>query len=316
MSVKLNSGTSMPLTGFGVWKVDRATGAETVYNAIKTGYRLFDAAQDYGNCIEIGEGINKAIADGLVKREDLFITSKLWNHYHDPEIVEKSLDRILSDMNLEYLDLFLMHFPLSFKFIPFEKKYPGQFGINGIELDNVPLIDTWKAMERIYKEGKKVKAIGVSNFNGGLLMDLLRQAEITPAVLQIEHHPYLQQKALVNYVKAKGIAITAYSSFGGQSYVELDNPAAKNSPSLLEHELITKIAKKYNKTTAQVLLRWATQREIAVIPKSNNANRLKENLEVLDFDLSEEEFSEIAELERNLRFNDPKDWDGHNICIF
>lgn len=319
MSVKLNNGTEMPLVGFGVWKVDKPTCADTVYNAIKVGYRCFDCAQDYGNCIQVGQGIKKAIEDGLCKREDLFITSKLWNTYHQVDVVEKSLDRILSEMQLEYLDLFLMHFPIAMKFVPFDVKYPAQLGVSSkfeLDEDNTPIIDTWRVMEKIYKEGKKVKAIGVSNFNGALLMEFKKTAEIFPAVLQIEHHPYLQQTQLVKYAQAQGIAITAYSSFGGTGYVELDNPAAKNSPSLLSHDTITSIASKVGKTPAQVLLRWATQRNIAVIPKSNNPQRLKENLEVLDFDLSKEDFDAIAELERNIRFNDPKDWDPTQVCIF
>lgn len=317
MSVKLNTGAEMPLAGFGVWKVDKETCAETIVNAIKVGYRHFDCAADYGNCIQVGDGLKQAIDSGLVTRDELFITSKLWNTYHQPEVVEKALDRILDEMKLEYLDLFLMHFPLSFKFVPFEVKYPSNFGVGPtVELDDVPVIDTWRAMEKIYKGGKKVKAIGVSNFNGALLMELFKVCEVPPAALQIEHHPYLQQPQLVKFAQNKGIVITAYSSFGGSSYLELDNPLAKSSPSLLEHETIVNIAKKYNKTTAQVLLRWATQRQITVIPKSNNPDRLKQNLFFNDFDLSDEDFKQIGELDRNIRFNDPKDWLGPEICIF
>ncbi|EGV62141.1 NAD(P)H-dependent D-xylose reductase (XR) [Yamadazyma tenuis] len=317
MSIKLNTGAEMPLTGFGVWKVAKSSCADTVINALKAGYRTFDCAADYGNCVQVGEGFKQAFESGLVKREDVFITSKLWNSYHDPEVVEKALDRILSDMQLEYLDLFLMHFPISFKYVPFEETYPSGFGTKSeIELADVPIIDTWRVMEKIYKAGKKVKAIGVSNFNGGLLTDLIKQAEVVPAALQIEHHPYLQQSQLVRFAQHKGVAITAYSSFGGNSYLELDNPAAKSSPNLLEHATITAIADKHGKTSAQVLLRWATQRNIAVIPKSNNPNRLKENLEFNDFNLTDEDFDAIRELERNLRFNDPKDWAGPNLCIF
>lgn len=317
MSVTLNTGAKMPLCGYGVWKVDQSSCCDTIYNAIKVGYRLFDCAQDYGNCCQVGDGFKKAISEGLVTREDLFITSKLWNAYHEPEIVEKSLDKILSDMQLEYLDLFLMHFPVAFKFVPFDVKYPAELGPGPkLELGDTPIIDTWRAMEKIYKAGKKVKAIGVSNFNGGLLMDLLRQAEVVPAALQIEHHPYLQQKQLIKYTKLRGIAITAYSSFGGAGYIEMDHPAAKSSPSLLTHETITKIAEKHGKSSAQVLLRWATQREIAVIPKSSNPDRLKGNLEFNDYDLDEADFKAIDELERNLRFNDPKGWDEEQVCIF
>lgn len=317
MSIKLNTGAQMPINGFGVWKLDKPTAADSVYNAIKTGYRLIDAAQDYGNCIQVGEGISRAIKDGLVKREELFITSKLWNNYHEPHIVELALDRILSDMKLDYLDLFLMHFPIPFKFTPFEERYPAGLGTKDkVDLGDTPVIDTWRAMEKIYKEGKKVKAIGVSNFSGSILMDLLRQAEVVPAVSQFEHHPYLQQLQLVRVVQAQGIAVTAYSSFGNVGYLEMPNEVAKNSSSLLEEDTIVSIASKHKKTPAQVLLRWATQRGIAVIPKSNSQHRLKENLETNDFDLDDSDFAAIAKLERNLRYNNPHEWDEDKVWIF
>lgn len=316
MSIKLNSGYDMPLVGFGCWKVDNDTCAATIYNAIKVGYRLFDAAQDYGNCKEIGEGINKALDEGLVARDELFITSKLWNSYHDPKNVELALKKVLSDMKLDYLDLFLIHFPIAFKFVPIEERYPPGFYCgdgDNFHYENVPLADTWKAMEKLTKSGK-VKSIGISNFSGALIYDLLRSAEIKPAVLQIEHHPYLQQPRLVEYVQSQNIAITGYSSFGPQSFLELKHSKALDTPTLFEHKTIKSIADKNKKTPAQVLLRWASQRKIAVIPKSNNPDRLLQNLEVNDFDLSKEDFEEISKLDQELRFNNPWDWD--NIPIF
>merc|ERR1712080_380960 len=151
--------------------------------------------------------------------------------------------------------------------------------------------------------------IGISNFPGALIQDLLRGAKIKPAVLQIEHHPYLQQPRLIEYVQSQGIAITAYSSFGPQSFVELNHPRVKDVKPLFEHDVIKSVAEKANKTPAQVLLRWATQRGLAVIPKSNNPDRLLSNLKVNDFDLSQEDFKEISKLDIELRFNNPWDWD-------
>lgn len=300
----------MPQVGFGCWKVENETCAEQIYNAIKAGYRLFDGAADYGNEREIGDGFQKAFKDGLVKREDLFVVSKLWNNFHDPKHVELALNRTLSDLQLGYLDLYLMHFPIAFKFVPFEEKYPPHFYCGDgdkFQFENVPLIDTWRAMEKAVKAGK-VRSIGVSNFSGDLLQDLIRQAEILPAALQIEHHPYLQQPKLVEYVQSLGIAVTAYSSFGPQSFIDLNRKAAQCEP-LLKHLGILKISEELSKTPAQVLLRWATQRGLAVIPKSGHPERLLQNLQVNDFELTKDHFDFIATLDIDLRFNDPWDWD-------
>ena len=315
-TIKLNSGYDMPQVGFGCWKVTNSTCADTIYNAIKVGYRLFDGAEDYGNEKEVGEGINRAIDEGLVARDELFVVSKLWNNFHHPDNVEKALDKTLGDLNVEYLDLFLIHFPIAFKFVPFEEKYPPGFYCGEGDkflYEDVPLLDTWRALEKLVKKGK-IRSIGISNFSGALIQDLLRGAEIPPAVLQIEHHPYLQQPRLIEYVQSKGIAITAYSSFGPQSFVELDHPKVKECVTLFEHEDIVSIAKAHDKSAGQVLLRWATQRGLAVIPKSNKTERLLLNLNVDDFDLSEAELEQIAKLDVGLRFNNPWDWD--KIPIF
>ena len=154
--------------------------------------------------------------------------------------------------------------------------------------------------------GKKLaKSIGISNFNGQLIMDLLRYAKIVPATLQVEHHPYLTQEGLVKLAQDHGMAVTAYSSFGPQSFLELDMQRAKDTPLLFDNQTVKSIADKHKKTPAQVLLRWATQRNIAVIPKSNNQNRLAQNLDVTSFDLDADELKEISALNKNLRFNDP-----------
>ncbi|PVH13930.1 NADPH-dependent D-xylose reductase [Candidozyma duobushaemuli] len=310
-TITLNDGNKMPQVGFGCWKVDKETCADQIFNAIEVGYRLFDNAQDYGNEKEVGQGINRALDEGIVARDELFIVSKLWNTNHAPEHVEEAVDNVLSDLKLDYLDLWLIHFPVALKYVPPSEKYPA--GLTGLKDDklryeDVPILETWKAMEALVKKGK-VKSIGISNFTGALIEDLLRGAEIPPAVLQIEHHPYLQQKRLVEWVQSKGIAITAYSSFGPQSFLELNHKGALKISGLFEHEDVAGIAKKHDKTPAQVLLRWATQRGIAVIPKSNKTERLVQNLGVNDFTLAEEELATIAKLDIGLRFNDPWDWD-------
>ena len=159
-------------------------------------------------------------------------------------------------------------------------------------------------MESLVSKGL-AKSIGISNFNGQLIMDLLRYAKIPPATLQIEHHPYLTQEGLVKYAQGQGIAITAYSSFGPQSFLELDMQRAKDTPLLMDNATIKKIADKHGKTPAQVLLRWATQRDVAVIPKSNNKGRLAQNLDVTGWDLDKGEVESIGGLDQGLRFNDP-----------
>ena len=159
-------------------------------------------------------------------------------------------------------------------------------------------------MESLVQKGLS-KSIGISNFNGALIMDLLRYAKVVPATLQIEHHPYLTQPGLVKLAQESGMAVTAYSSFGPQSFLELDMKQAKDTALLLDHPTIKKISDKHSKTPAQILLRWATQRNIAVIPKSNNQGRLAQNLDVTSFDLSSSDLEDISGLNQNLRFNDP-----------
>nr|1R38_A Chain A, xylose reductase [Yamadazyma tenuis]1R38_B Chain B, xylose reductase [Yamadazyma tenuis]1R38_C Chain C, xylose reductase [Yamadazyma tenuis]1R38_D Chain D, xylose reductase [Yamadazyma tenuis] len=314
--IKLSSGHLMPSIGFGCWKLANATAGEQVYQAIKAGYRLFDGAEDYGNEKEVGDGVKRAIDEGLVKREEIFLTSKLWNNYHDPKNVETALNKTLADLKVDYVDLFLIAFPIAFKFVPIEEKYPPGFYCgdgNNFVYEDVPILETWKALEKLVAAGK-IKSIGVSNFPGALLLDLLRGATIKPAVLQVEHHPYLQQPKLIEFAQKAGVTITAYSSFGPQSFVEMNQGRALNTPTLFAHDTIKAIAAKYNKTPAEVLLRWAAQRGIAVIPKSNLPERLVQNRSFNTFDLTKEDFEEIAKLDIGLRFNDPWDWD--NIPIF
>jgi len=311
-SIKLNNGHPMPQVGFGLWKVDNATCADTVYNAIKVGYRLFDGACDYGNEKEAGEGVARAIKDGLVKREDLFLVSKLWNSFHDGDKVEPIAKKQLADWGIDYFDLFIVHFPVALKYVDPSERYPPGWAVDGkddVQLSKASIQETWTAMENLVHKGL-AKSIGISNFQGSLILDLLRYANIRPATLQIEHHPYLVQPTLLKLAESEGIAVTAYSSFGPQSFIELEWQKAKDTPVLFEHPVVVKIAEKAKKTPAQVLLRWATQRGLAVIPKSNNPKRLQQNLEVTDFDLSQEELDSISGLDRHLRFNNPTDYLG------
>ncbi|WYZ43569.1 hypothetical protein EsH8_VII_000005 [Colletotrichum jinshuiense] len=303
--VKLDSGQLMPLVGFGCWKVDNATCADTIYNAIKAGYRLFDGACDYGNEAECGDGIARAIQEGLVRRSDLFIVSKLWTTYHEPHRVEQACRKSMADWKVDYLDLYLVHFPFCTKFIPFDVKYPPEWqdGNDVVAMGTTPMRDTWGAMEGLVDAGI-ARNIGVANFQSQMLLDLLNYSRIKPATLQVEHHPYLSQPLLLDLAKKNNVQVTAYSSLGPASFIELAIKHAQDAQPLLEDAKIVAIGEKHGKTPAQVLLRWSTQRGIAVIPKSANPIRMQQNLECTFFDLDKDDLAYLNGLNRGLRFND------------
>lgn len=316
-TIKLSTGFEMPAVGFGLWKVNNDTCADQIYHAIKAGYRLFDGACDYGNEVEAGQGVARAIKEGIVTREELFIVSKLWNSFHEGDKVEPICRKQLADWGVDYFDLYIVHFPVALKYVDPAVRYPPGWNSESnekIEFSNASIQETWTAMESLV-DLKLARSIGVSNFSAQLLMDLLRYARIRPATLQIEHHPYLTQPRLVEYAQKEGIAITAYSSFGPLSFLELDVKNAVNIGPLFEHAVIKASADKHGKTPAQILLRWATQRGIAVIPKSNDPTRLAQNLDVVSFNLDQSEIEAISALDLGLRFNDPIGY-GMYVPIF
>ncbi|CAH1766366.1 13856_t:CDS:2 [Entrophospora sp. SA101] len=304
------TGDRMPLVGFGSWELPNDKVADSIYQALKNDYRLLDCAALYGNEKEIGDGIKKAIDYGIVKRDDIFITSKLWNTFHKKEHVRPALERTLNDLKVKYLDLYLIHFPISLKHVDPKERYPADWYYDTKNKtciqENVTIRETWEAMEELVDSGL-VRNIGISNFNAALIMDLLKYARVKPAVLQIEHHPYLTQEQLVDYAKSQGLAVNAYSSIRSSSYGPKKD---ENSPQLLKEPILEQIAKKYNRSTAQVALRWAVQRNIVVIPKSTNPSRLVENHKVIEFTLTDEEVKAISSLDRKLRFNDPVNNNG------
>jgi D-xylose reductase len=309
-NIKLSSGHDMPQVGFGLWKVDPSIAADTVYNAIKVGYRLFDGACDYGNEKECGEGVARAIKDGLVKREDLFIVSKLWNTFHDGDRVEPIVKKQLADWGLDYFDLYLIHFPVALEYVDPSVRYPPGWHYDGkseIRPSKATIQETWTAMEKLVDAGLS-KSIGISNFQAQLIYDLLRYARIKPATLQIEHHPYLVQNDLLRLAKHEGIAVTAYSSFGPASFQEFNMEHASKIQPLMEVDVVKSIADKHGKTASQVLLRWATQRGLAIIPKSNREKYMISNLESIAFDLTEDEIKQISALDINTRFNQPANY--------
>ena len=300
--------SAMPSVGLGLWKIEKTDTAQAVVDAIEVGYRHLDSAADYGNELEAGEGIKQALAAGHCSREDLWVTSKLWNTFHRPEHVKAACEKSLSDLGLEYLDLYLIHFPIALKYVDFETRYPPEWFFDPaatepkMEIDPVPLYETWRAMESLVEDGL-VKEIGICNYNSALLHDLMAYSKIRPAMLQIQSHPYLTQERLLRAAQNYGIAVTAFSPLGALSYLSLDMATA--SESVLNAGAVKTAAQRVQRTPAQVVLRWGLQRGAAIIPKTSRKERLLENISLFDFELAEEEMAEISALNVNRRFNDP-----------
>ncbi|MFV0395357.1 MAG: aldo/keto reductase, partial [Coprobacillaceae bacterium] len=255
----LNNGLQIPILGFGVFQVpDKKECAELVYQAIKVGYRLIDTAASYTNEDAVGEGVKKAIQEGICSREDLFITSKMWvQDMQNYEMAKKAIDASIEKSGLEYLDLYLLHQAMGDYFA------------------------AWRAMEDAYQEGK-LKAIGVSNFYPNILTNFCEAVTIKPMVNQVELHPYFTQEAALITMKEYNVIPQAWAPLGGGRY----NP--------FEDEILINIAIRYQKTVAQVLLRWNIQRGVIVIPKSTHVNRITENINVFDFTLNEDDMSQIS----------------------
>ncbi|XP_050311288.1 aldo-keto reductase family 1 member B1-like [Anthonomus grandis grandis] len=291
--IKLNNGTEIPVIGLGTWKSKPGEVEQAVKDAIDVGYRHIDCAYVYGNEKEVGAALKAKFADGTIKREDIWITSKLWNTYHRPDLVEKNLNMTLSNLGLDYLDLYLIHWPAGYKEeladFPIDESGKMQFS-------DVDYVDTWKAMEELVRKGL-IKTIGLSNFNKAQITRVWDNSTIKPAVLQIECHPYLNQSKLIAFAKSKGIAVTAYSPLGSP-----DRPWAKpGDPQLMEDPKLIELAKKYNKSPAQVLLRYQIDRGVITIPKSVTKSRIQQNFEVFDFQLTPEDIEYLNSFDCNGR---------------
>ncbi|EGD76485.1 aldo/keto reductase [Salpingoeca rosetta] len=301
--IKLHSGASFPQVGLGTWKAEKGkVGAAVKYAVTECGYRHLDCASNYLNEDEIGDALAELFESGAVKREDLWITGKLNNPYHHKEHVMPHLKKTLLDLRLDHLDLWLMHWPVAFKYLQevTQAANPGAAKVD----HSVSIRETWEAMEACVEAGL-VKHIGLSNVPAIIVHDIMTYAKIKPAVIQNEMHPYCQQPALCEYARRLGIAMTAYSPLGTGS-----NHSWTGGDVLLQDPVLAAIAAKHGKTPAQVCIRWAVQRGTVVIPKSTHDHRIRQNIESVGFELDEEDMQKIAALDRNFHYLRPNDWYG------
>ncbi|CAH9126066.1 unnamed protein product [Cuscuta epithymum] len=306
-AITLNSGYQMPVIGLGVWRMEGKDIKNLINNAIKLGYRHFDCAADYKNEMEVGEALEEALQTGIVKREDLFVTTKLWNSDHG-HVLEACKDS-LRKLRLDYLDLYLVHFPIATKHtgVGTTASAMGEDGVLDIDT-TISLEATWHAMEDLVSKGL-VRSIGISNYDIFLTRDCLAYSKIKPAVNQVETHPYFQRDSLIKFCQKHGICVTAHTPLGGA----VANTDMFVSVSCLEDPVLKGIAEKYKKTVAQVVLRWGIQRNTVVIPKSSKLARLEENISVFGFELSEEDMEQIKRLDRNYRTNQPAKFWGIDL---
>lgn len=297
--ITLHTGAAMPLLGLGTYKAPKElVGAAVEHALVTSGYAQVDCAPIYKNEKEVGVSFHAIFESGKRNREDVFVTSKLWNSNHAKDDVLTACKRTLQDLQLDYLDLYLMHWGIATPHDLGDEPVDAQ---GNLLLSNVSIRETWEAMEALVDAGL-VKAIGVSNFTAVMLFDLLTYARIKPAVNQIELHPYNQQTKLVEFCQYHGICVTAYSPLGTQPSVRGKKPV------LLADPLIQTIAQHHGKTPSQILLRWALERKTVVIPKSTTPEHIEENAHVFDFTLSEDDLRQIATLDKGLRYLDPYEW--------
>lgn len=295
MNIKFRNGDEMPAIGLGTWKSEKGKVGNAIEIALNNGYRHIDCAATYGNEKEVGEAFKKVFSAGKVKREDVWITSKLWNDSHKKEDVIPALKQSLNDLQLEYLDLYLIHWPVAFKPGVASPKSDDDY----LSLKEVPIIETWKELLKAKEQGL-VKHVGVSNFSEKKLNDLMAQTSDQPEVNQVELHPFLQQPQLLDFCQGNDIRLTAFSPLGSGDRAQ--QMKAEDEPSLLENETIQKIAKKHDASPAQILIRWHLERGTAVIPKSTSKDHLLSNLQSKEIKLDEEDMKEITKLDRHFRY--------------
>ena len=299
--------------GFGTWQIPTDVCAEVVYQAIKNGYRHIDGAAIYQNEKECGQGVKRAIDEGIIKREDVFITTKLWNCYHNAEIVKDVCERQLKEWGLDYFDMYLIHFPIALEYVPIDKKWPPHYFWRN--LDDKMVVDekaqykpVYQAMEALV-DAKLVRSIGVSNLKAEWLQTILNECRVKPANIQNECHPQKIDKDVFDLCQKEGIAFTAYSSLGGTNYRK-DGKVWEDN--FLQYKEVGDLATKYGKTVQQIALKWAVQRGMIIIPKSVNTDRMIQNRSITDFNLTEEEMNVITGFNKDIVYNQlPTPWEFH-----
>ncbi|MCH7400256.1 aldo/keto reductase [Belliella kenyensis] len=296
-SLSFQNGDQIPIIGLGTWKSKPGEVYQAVLSALKAGYRHIDCAAIYDNEIEVGKALKDALAGGIVSRKDLFVTSKLWNDSHRKEDVKIGIQKTLKDLQLDYLDLYLIHWPVSFKKGVGFAESREQF----YTYADVPLAQTWQGMQQMQQEGL-TRHIGVSNFNTEKLKELFAIGGQGPELNQVEMHPYLRQEKLVNFCKDKGMLMTAYSPLGsGDRSI---SSKKSDEPKLFEDHLVLSLADKYKVSPAQILIAFSVHRDIAVIPKSVNEERIKQNLEAGSIEFEVEDFKALNAITTQYRFID------------
>uniref|UniRef100_A0A1A9ZYV7 NADP-dependent oxidoreductase domain-containing protein n=1 Tax=Glossina pallidipes TaxID=7398 RepID=A0A1A9ZYV7_GLOPL len=293
-TIKLNNGMEIPVLGLGTWGSLGDQGTEAVFNAVQVGYRLIDCAPIYQNEPCIGSAIRSILENKVVKREELFIISKLWNTFHRPDLVEEAICMSLNDLKLDYLDSYLIHWPMAYS--EGESLIPRD-ACGKIKFSNVDYVDTWKAMENLVKLGL-TKSIGLSNFNKEQIERILDISTVRPVIHQIECHPYLTQHKMMEYCQKNKIVVISYSPLGAPA-----RPwALGDEQRLLDDKMLEKLSVKYNKTPAQILIRYQIQRGNVVIPKSVTKERIISNFDVFEWSLEEEDAKELDSMNQNKRF--------------
>jgi alcohol dehydrogenase (NADP+) len=294
-TLQFDNGNQMPIFGLGTWKSAPKETYRAVKEAVRIGYRHIDCALIYGNEAEVGRALSESFKEGVVARQNMWITGKLWNNAHAPEDVQPALEKTLSDLQLDYLDLYLIHWPVVLR----KGVVYAASAADLIALADQPISQTWEAMETLVDKGL-CHHIGVSNFSIPKLKALVDVARHKPEMNQVELHPYLQKPEMLDFCRENDIFLTAYAPLGSG-----DRPAglkAKDEPVLLNDQTIATIAERHNVTPAQVLISWAISRGTAVIPKSVDPARLKQNLAGTDVLLTQDDIQEISRMDQNRRY--------------
>jgi alcohol dehydrogenase (NADP+) len=290
-----SNGDRLPILGLGTWKSKQDEVSKAVEHALLNGYEHIDCAAIYENEAEIGVVFSDLFSSGKINRDDIHITSKLWNSAHLPKDVESAILKTLNDLRLDYLDLYLMHWPVAFKPGVTYPKTAADF----LSLDEVPLANTWQAMVELKKKGL-TKHIGVSNFSIKKLEDLKIKSGVTPEVNQIEMHVYLQQPELRKYCEDNGILLTGYSPLGSPD--RSAEMKAENEPSLMQDPTIRELSQKYNVHEANILTAWHVNHNISTIPKSTNPKNIDSNLKSAEIKFDGSDLPKLEKLDRHFRF--------------